>query len=380
MKQFQLKTTTVFLIVIFLFSACEKESASVTPTVPTETTGSIKIIQDEFQGKSIVLAGSPAFNFIVAYDRELDGELLSFEPTSTFRSLPIVMRDTEGNEWDIFGKAVSGPRKGQQLNSLFSTMGYWFAFSAFYEEVSIYNTTEVPPHQLPVSENSDWLIPFNQILDGGPGIDGIPALVSPDFVAYDIPRNIENDTYLQDDNLVVGVCQSAQLKLYPHPILDWHEIVNDEIEDTPYALIYCPLTGTTTVWDRDINGDIQEFGVSGFLFNSNIIPFDRATQSYWSQLYNLSVNGTNQGNTIRNYPHIETTWATWKRIAPTFQYLSEATGYSRAYDKYPYGSYRTNDNLLFPVIYQDTRLALKERVHAVVVDGKVKVYRFEHFK
>ncbi len=369
----------VFVLLFFLCWSCDKTDEITPPEIPTNSTGSIRVIQDEVEGQPIVLAGSVAFNFIVSYSRILEGDTLSFTPTSTLEGLPIVMKDQAGGNWDIFGRAISGPHTGKQLETFFSTMGYWFVFSAFYESVAIYNELPAEVHSLPSSQNDNWLIPFNLVFDGGPGFDGIPALTDPAFSTYSVPRNIDDNIYLEDKDLVIGIKQKDQLKLYPHPILDWHEIVNDEIEDEAFALIYCPLTGTTTVWDRWIGGNKEEFGVSGFLYNSNVIPFDRASQSFWSQLYNKSINGAKLGSSTNNYAHVETTWSTWKIIAPTVQYLSEQTGYSRDYNRYPYGSYKTNNSLLFPITYEDDRLPPKERVHAVIVNDKVKVYRFEHF-
>ncbi|MEM8524090.1 MAG: DUF3179 domain-containing (seleno)protein [Bacteroidota bacterium] len=371
----------IFLSIICLFSACKED---ITPSVPSPKSpnlkASINIIQDTFQGIPIVLVGSESYNFIVSFESELNGESLFFQLPPSNKSLPTIMLDEEGNEWDIFGRAIKGPRQGQQLVSMSSTMGYWFSFSPFFEKVDIYNAPTVEEHSLPKSERSDWLIPFSNILDGGVGFDGIPALVNPEFEAYDFRANPENTFFVDDNNLVVGIRFEEELKLYPHPILDWHEIVNDRIGDQSFALVYCPLTGTTTVWDRDLNGEEVEFGVSGYLHNSNIIPFDRNTESFWSQLYGLSVNGTRQGQKAINLPHLETTWSTWKIIADAPQLVSENTGYSRDYRRYPYGDYRTSNNLLFPIAYEDNRIPLKERVHAIMGDRYVKVYRFEDFR
>lgn len=380
MRNLSTKHIATLLFIALLLWNCGTEEETVTPIIPVESTGSIKIIEDEFEGEPIVLAGSPFFNFIVSYSRILENDTLSFVPATTLRSLPIVMRDEAGGEWDIFGKAVSGPHRGKQLKAPFSTMGYWFVFSAFYESVELHNQPTVTPHSLAQSDREEWLIPFNQIFDGGPGFDGIPALVEPNFSTYDVPRNVDNAVYLNDQDLVIGIRKEKELRLYPHPILDWHEIVNDEIGADAFALIYCPLTGTTTVWDRMVAGQKQEFGVSGFLFNSNIIPFDRSTRSFWSQLYNKSVNGSKIGTAVNNLPHVETTWETWKIIAPSSKFLSDNTGFSRDYNRYPYGSYRTNNNLLFPIAHTDARLPLKERVHAIIVNDKVKAYRFEDFR
>lgn len=219
----------------------------------------------------------------------------------------------------------------------------------------------------------DWLIPANEVLDGGPGKDGIPAIDNPVFVSVD------EVTFLREDDLVLGFADHDQVRAYSHRILNWHEIVNDDINDHAVAVNYCPLTGTGIGWSRIINGTKTTFGVSGLLYNSNIIPYDRLTDSNWSQLMHLSVNGDLIGREAQTYYLLETSWETWKKLYPTSQILSLNTGFSRNYDRYPYGNYQTNSALLFPVNNTDNRLHNKERVLAVFVNEKARVYRFESF-
>ena len=164
----------------------------------------------------------------------------------------------------------------------------------------------------------------------------------------------------------------------PHRILDWHEIINDEIGELKLSITYCPLTGTGIGWNREIDGTLTTFGVSGLLYNTNLIPYDRATDSNWSQMLLKSVNGALIGTKIETYQLIETTWGTWKEMYPNTKVVSEtSTGYNRNYDRYPYGDYRTNhDKLIFPVAVEDTRLPWKERVLGVVINEKAKGYTF----
>jgi hypothetical protein len=143
--------------------------------------------------------------------------------------------------------------------------------------------------------STEWLIPRNQVLDGGPGKDGIPALQNPVFISAN------EATYLSDNDLVLGFVDGEDARAYPHSILDWHEIVNDDINNESVAVIYCPLTGTGIGWDRVVKGKKTTFGVSGLLYNSNIIPYDRDTDSNWSQLLLQSVNGTLSGAIANTY-------------------------------------------------------------------------------
>ncbi len=223
--------------------------------------------------------------------------------------------------------------------------------------------------------DNGWSLPLDEVVDGGVGKDGIIALDNPQFL-----ERIQVN-YLNDNDLVIGVKVGNTVKAYPHRILDWHEIVNDEIENTPIALTYCPLTGTALAWNRRINGEVTTFGVSGLLYNSNLIPYDRATNSNWSQILGKSVNGDLRDQCIEIYPIIETTWKNWKKIYPDAQVMSNQTGFfNNNYSAYPYGAYRTsNSYLVFPVSPLDNRLPAKERVLALINNNNALSFQFENF-
>jgi hypothetical protein len=219
-----------------------------------------------------------------------------------------------------------------------------------------------------------WSIPQSEVIDGGPGKDGIPALVNPDF------GTIQSIDYLLDDDLVIGFKHGDDIRAYPHAILDWHEIVNDNIgRSVSIAITYCPLTGTGIGWNRFIKGKETTFGVSGLLYNTNLIPFDRETNSNWSQILNESVNGPLLGEKANLIQLFETDWKTWKALYPDSMILTTDTGFSRTYGQSPYGDYNTNnDRFLFPVP-KDQRLPSKERVLAIIDGGDAKAYRFGNF-
>ena len=247
----------------------------------------------------------------------------------------------------------------------------WIALISCSTEDSNPPGNNAPPA---AGTSPEWLIPKAQVLDGGPGKDGIPALTLPEFVALD------QASYLTDDDLVVGFAHNGEYRAYPHNILDWHEIVNDDVLGAKIAVTYCPLTGTGIGWNRQLPVYETTFGVSGLLYNTNLMPYDRTTDSYWSQISLKCVNGTLKGSTASTYRLLETTWKLWKEMFPNSMVLSESTGHDRNYDNYPYGNYRTNDEmLLFPVSPMDERLPAKERVLTIIQDSKAKVYRFETF-
>lgn len=213
-------------------------------------------------------------------------------------------------------------------------------------------------------EANTWLIPQNLVKDGGPGKDGIPALSNPLFISE------EKANFLQDDDLVLVAKFGNEVRVYPHSILDWHEIINDDFNNNKISVTYCPLTGSGLIFNRIINGEETTFGVSGLLYNSNLIPYDRRTNSYWSQMLFKCVHGDLIGTQAKLFPLLETTWATARTSFPGLKVVSTNTGYNRNYSTYPYGSYKTNDQLLFEVKPLDNRLPKKERIFGII-NGQV---------
>lgn len=218
----------------------------------------------------------------------------------------------------------------------------------------------------------DWLVPIAEVKDGGPGKDGIPSIDNPKFLNA---SDTEID-FLEDDDLIIGVVRGNEVRAYPHLILDWHEVINDEFNEETITISYCPLTGTAFGWKSGGRG----FGVSGLLYNANLIMYDRATESNWSQLGLKCINGELINGVPTSVSVVETNWKTWKDMYPQTKVLSLNTGFSRNYGFYPYGSYNTNNEyFIFPVSPKNNTLPSKERVYAIIDDDISKVYRFSDF-
>lgn len=369
----------IILSATFLFSACRKEEAPVPhpAPIPSESTA-VKIIHDEIGTTPVVLAGSEGLDLVVAFDRRVEGKAHHF--TAIQGALPLIMIDDQGNKWDIFGRAVEGPQQGATLNSLNSGMGYWFIFGAMYPGVDIFNG---PSRKVVFSGDSraGWGIPTRNVFRPI-GSDGIPSIDAPDFVTYNL-RTFDgnNPFFLNDRDLIMAVSVNGETKVYPHRILDRHEIVNDVVGGLPIAVTYCPLTGTGRVWERTLaDGRTTTFGVSGFLYNCNIVPYDRATGSLWTQLDNRSVYGPRLHETKQPIPFVETTWRTWLLMFNRPLVLSGQIGFDRRYEEYPYGDYRTNHQYLpYPLDVDDDRLRRKERVFGIASDDRARVYRMGEF-
>ncbi|TKX42508.1 MULTISPECIES: DUF3179 domain-containing protein [unclassified Halorubrum] len=169
---------------------------------------------------------------------------------------------------------------------------------------------------------------LSESLDGGVGKDGIPSVDDPQF------RPIA-DADLAADEPVFGVVRDGEARAYPRRILSHHEIVNDEIAGEPIAVTYCPLTGTAQGFRRGAT----TFGVSGRLVNSNLIMYDRATDSWWPQMLATAIDGPLAGATLDEFRVVWTTASEWAARRPGSLVMTEATGHVRRYDSDPYGSY-----------------------------------------
>ncbi len=212
------------------------------------------------------------------------------------------------------------------------------------------------------------LIPSDEIYHGGPGRDGIPAVSEPKF----IPAG-EAD-WLSANTRVLALSRSGVAKAYPVPILNWHEIINDRINGESLIVTYCPLCGSGMAFSAQVDGRLLDFGVSGLLYNSDILLYDRDTESLWSQLMRKAVSGPMQGHTLTMLPLEHTTWARWKRLHPDTLVLSRDTGYTRDYQTNPYAGYQDRAGLYFPVVQLDPRYHPKQQTLGVELQGHFKAY------
>ncbi len=211
----------------------------------------------------------------------------------------------------------------------------------------------------------------SEIIRGGPKKDGIPAIDAPKFV----PAG--QAAFLTADSRVIGVARGGRAKAYPIRILNWHEVVNDEIGGLPIAVTYCPLTASAVVFDRRIGGRVTTFGVSGLLYQSNVLMYDRATESLWSQLAQQAVAGPLAGTRLRALPSSLTTWKQWRSRHPHTLVLSTDTGFARDYFRNPYASYEAWGETMFPVSRTDARLEAKALVLGVRAGGHERAYPLE---
>ena len=217
-------------------------------------------------------------------------------------------------------------------------------------------------------------VPADEILVGNPARDGIPAI--------DDPQYIESTKagYLSADDKVIGVHFNGVARAYPLKILTWHELVNADVGGQSVVISYCPLCHSAYVFSREIKGQKLTFGVSGLLYNNNVIMFDRQTESLWSQMETEAINGPMKGTELEQLPASSTTWSDWRSRHPETKVLSKDTGYNRNYERSPYGNYSENREIMFPVTDSSDRFHPKALIAGVEIDGSFKAYPLSELK
>jgi hypothetical protein len=195
------------------------------------------------------------------------------------------------------------------------------------------------------------------MISGGPGKDGIPSIDKPQFWSA-----AEAGSYLDAGDIVFGLVEEGVARAYPQRILVWHEIVNDTIGARRLAVTYCPLTGTAIAFVRHDT----EFGVSGRLVNSNLVMYDRDTDTWFPQVLAVGIRGPHRGAALVERPLVWTTWERWRSSHPHTDVLSTQTGFARNYARDPYGTYNPRSGYyapesrrLFPVMHEDERFPPK---------------------
>lgn len=213
-------------------------------------------------------------------------------------------------------------------------------------------------HSVPLKEITEVL-----------GKDNIPSIDDPRFVS---PASASD--WLGDEELGLAVEFKGVRRFYPFQILVWHEIVNDTVAGQRLLVTYCPLCLSGIVFDPLVRGTRVEFGTSGKLWNSNLVMYDRKTNSLWSQVLGEAIVGEMTGTKLKVLPSDIMRFGAWKNTYPDGEVLSRETGEQRAYGVDPYGNYYTSPGVLFPIAKEDTRLPEKELVLGIVVGGQAKAY------
>jgi hypothetical protein len=381
----------IFLFwLLLMLSGCLPDQAVVpeeprfggTPRIPTSFA---RLITDTIGGMPVLTVGkitsrsAPGtitgnepieWDFVVAFENR-DGR--QFQVIQD--SLPALLRDKNGTVWSVEGIGLAGPETGNRLTPANGSLGYWYAFATRYPGLSINGGPSLDVDVQHTTE-PDWDVPTQTIVRGAQR-DAIKSIERPSFVRE--RERIQEPYRWSDDEVVIGISINGISRCYPLEILNWHEIVNDEIGGIPITVSYHPYTSTTRVWKRDEL--TPSFGVTGLLYEHNMLLYDRNTISRWIQMENRCVNGIRRGETIDIIPFVETTFGTWKQIAPDTRILSSQTGFPFFYDEDPLPGFATNEQFLTaPITYDDDRLPRKERVFGLIIGGEAVVYTQKAFQ
>ena len=212
-------------------------------------------------------------------------------------------------------------------------------------------------------------IRLDEVRWGGVLQDGIPPLRYPEMLSA------ENASYLEDDNIVFGIEINGDARAYPKRILAWHEMFVDDIGGINFAGVYCTLCGAVILYKTNHNGIRHELGTSGFLYRSNKLMYDKATQSLWNTTWGEPVIGPLANKDIRLERSflVTTTWGEWKRRHPHSKVLSLDTGYTRDYGEgVAYQKYFATDELMFSISTSDNRLNNKDEILALTYPNHSK--------
>ena len=217
-------------------------------------------------------------------------------------------------------------------------------------------------------------VPYSDILSGGPPKDGIPAIDDPTFVTVS-----EADEWLEDVEPVIFFQIGDDARVYPIQIFMWHEIVNDTVGDVPVVITFCPLCNTAIAFERTVDTQVLDFGTTGRLRYSNLIMYDRQTETWWQQATGEAIVGELTGVQLAFRPASIIAWADFKANYPDGKVLSRETGFNRAYGDNPYVGY--DDVNRPPFLYRgpDTpgELPPVARVLTIDLNGEAVAYPYD---
>ena len=245
-----------------------------------------------------------------------------------------------GTHFNLAGQAYEGPLADEQvqLGLLPGMTAFWFAWSTHHPGARVWN--QGINLDGVVIQGGDCGVPCQEIEAACfGGRDCIPSIDNPDWTTADDTSDL---SYLTPDDRVLGIARDGLARAYPLDTLWTHEIVNDSWGDWDFSVTYCPLTGSGILVDGVQGGQSMRFGVSGNLWNSNLVMYDRETDSLYGQMRQVGVTGENLGLGLATAGLVDTTWGEWVAMFPETEVLTE-----RHASNYPYGDYREDHTNTF---------------------------------
>jgi hypothetical protein len=251
-----------------------------------------------------------------------------------------------------------------------------FKTSKSNEEVGVVSKEKSVERKIMTTNGVRHSVSLDEIFEGGPKKDGIPSIDNPKFISVR-----EASDFMEDEDIGIAIEVGETVRFYPYKILVRHEIVNDIIGGERILITYCPLCLSGVVYDPIVGGERVQFGTSGKLWNSNLVMYDRKTESYWSQVLGEAIKGEMTGEKLPLLPSDAVRFGNWKSENSTGEVLSRDTGLglrSSLYNSDPYiqggFNYYLTEDIFFPTSNEDNRLANKDFVLGVIINGKAKAY------
>lgn len=233
---------------------------------------------------------------------------------------------------------------------------------------------EVPVYPVLVDTNIEWLNGYaDEVYNTGMPPDTIPPIEEPEYIP------LSEADYMREHDIVY-LLETDPPRVYPRRIMLWHEIVNDYIDDRNASITYCPLTESAIGYSVKFMGNTTTFGTSGRLLNSNLVMYDRETQSHWPQIFGQAVDGKWKGVELETFPLLTTTWGKVKEVYPNATVLSTKTGTYRDYNDDPYQTYLARGRIQFPVSQRDSRLDIHTKVVGIKYNNETLAIVKDHIR
>lgn len=253
----------------------------------------------------------------------------------------------------------------------FYRMIFTMAFVFIFLVLSSAFAQNLPQREFPKTDFTKTSISFDEILSGGPPRDGIPAIDRPEFVSVS-----DSGLELGQDEPLLSIKIGDFARAYPLRVLIWHEIVNDTIDGTPIAVTFCPLCNSAIIFERALGGRVLDFGTTGRLRNSDLLMYDRQTESWWQQVTGEAVIGELTGKKLKVIPARLESWRSFRKNNPNGMVLVPNDDSLRRYGQNPYSNY---DESKTPFLYRDNLpvgIPALERV--VSLEDREKAWSFSY--
>ncbi len=331
---------------------------------------------------AVALAGCPAGPTEPAPDIEGVGGIDSF----TYAGTPftpagddlVFVEQSTGTRFNLMGQAFEGALadEGQALGVYPAMTAFWFAWSVHYPGARVWNNG-INNEGVELQAGGGCAVPCDEIQSACfGGLDCIPSIDQPVWTTADDDGNLG---YLAGDDRVLGLVRpDGAARAYPLDTLWSHEIVNDTWDDEQFSVAYCPLTGSGLRVEGAQDGTDMRFGVSGNLYNSNLVMYDRTTNSLYGQMRMVGFRGDRLGVALDTSLALDTTWEQWRAMFPDTEVLSDDVGPS----SYPYGDYRTDHNDTFQGTNPspDGKYPNKSYAIGVTIGGETVIYAYEELE